>query len=128
MEEMQSLPKPQTSDATLPSVPYSNSLLKLQAHLNSKTCSCCFNLHPLTTARIVNERAMSGYVANLWTLGESRWTSEVSAPFYGDEPIPNNPVGDIWHNYSFERPNQTMLDNTQSRQLVRDLKETQRRE
>ncbi|CAF0983430.1 unnamed protein product [Rotaria sordida] len=116
MGEEQSLPDPQTSDATLPSVPYSNSLLKLQAHLDSKTCSCCFNLHPLTTARIVNERAMSGYVANLWTLGESRWTSEVSAPFYGDEPILNNPVGDIWHNYPLDRPNQTMLDDAQPRQ------------
>ncbi|CAF0877619.1 unnamed protein product [Rotaria sordida] len=120
--------KPILAKNVLLSKPDSNPLTKLRTHLNSETCSCCFNLRPLDRAQIVNEREMSGYAAQLWTLKESRWTSEARAPYHGDEFLPQRPLGNIWNDYQVDRPTKTILDKEGSQEVVRDLKETQRRE
>ena len=87
-----------------------NSIGKLRTYLKKKSCSFCFDLRPLARARIVREREMSGYSAHLWTLNESRWTSQIKAPYYGDESSPERPIGNIWEDYHFDRPTKTLLD------------------
>ncbi|CAF5014239.1 unnamed protein product, partial [Rotaria sp. Silwood1] len=105
-----------------------NILIKLRTYLDNKPCSCCYDLRPLARARIVNEREVLGYAAHLWTLNESRWTTEAKVPCYGDEPVNQQPLGNIWNDYHFDRPTKTLLDNKKPEEVVRDLKENQRRE
>ncbi len=119
--------KPASSNDGLLATRDSDALTKLRIYLNNESCSSCFDLRPLTSARIINERDRSGYVARLWTLNESRWTSEVKAPCYGDEPLPQRPLGNIWSDYQVDRPTKTILDKG-SQAIVHDLKETQHRE
>lgn len=103
-------------------------LLKLQQYLKEKRCGCCFNTEPLTNARIINVREMSGYVLHLWTLMENRWTTVNSAPYYGDEPLLNNPLGDIWNDYQFTPPAETLLSSKKSREISQDIKDTQEKQ
>ena len=103
-------------------------LSKLQEYSKNKRCVCYFNLPFQDDAEIVNVRELSGYVTHLWTLVESRWTPEKEAPYYGDELIPNNVVGDIWRDYEFDSPATIVLPTRKSRSVSRDLKNTQPRE
>jgi hypothetical protein len=54
---------------------------------------------------------MSGYVVRLWMLIKDRSTDLGSAPYYGDESLPDNSVGDIWNDYQFNPPTETVLPN-----------------
>ena len=113
----------------VPTPPYDAIVLfKLQEYLRKKTCGFCYDVRPLSHAQILNVREMSSYVVHLWTLIENRWTSKSVAPYYGDEPLPNIPAGNIWQDYQFEPPGETILLNQGGLESVRDLNETQRKE
>jgi hypothetical protein len=117
-----------SANDNLSSTPDSIALTKLEKHLNSKSCNRCFDLRPLAHAQVVSVREISAYAAYLSTLGERRWLSEDSSPFHGNEPLPNDPVRNIWKDYHFDRPTKTLLDIGASEHVVRDLQETQHQE
>ncbi|CAF1418886.1 unnamed protein product [Adineta steineri] len=105
-----------------------NALTKLRAYLNNNSNRSRFNLRPLAHARVVRERNLSGYIAHLSTLRESRWVSEAKAPYFGDEVIAHRALGNIWDDYQFDQPTTTLLDGGKFKEMVYDLKETQHRE
>lgn len=121
MDESTSLLKTNISSTINDSI----AVLKLQKHLKEKQCGCCFNVQPLINAEMIHTREMSGYISYLWTLIEDRWTTEDYAPYYGDEPLLNNPLGDIWNDYQFTAPTETIIPNQKTIKKYQDIKDTQ---
>lgn len=106
----------------------SNAITKLRTYLSKKSFSFSFDLRPLARARVVNERGLTDYVAHLWTLKETRWTSDAKVPYYGDELLFHHTLGNIWDDYDIDRPTKTVLNQEETQEVVHDLIQSRRRE
>lgn len=69
-------------------------------HIRNKSC---YHADAIEHATVVSVNPRVAFQIEMWTLMEKRWVTWSEKPYH-DEPVPGNPIGNLFTNHQFKSP------------------------